>query len=60
MLGWERRAVRALHLGGCRAPLAFPLVWTEDTTELLAFLAIVWLGGDKLVRSALFTFRAGL
>ena len=44
---------------GCRAPFAFPLVWTEDTTELLAFLAVVWLGGDKLVRAALFTFRAG-
>lgn len=60
MPGWERGAARALHLGGCRAPFAFPLVWTEDTTELLAFLAIVWLGGDKLVRAALFTFGAGL
>lgn len=35
-------------------------LWAEDAVELLAFLAVVWLGGDRLVRAALFAFRAGL
>jgi len=45
---------------GSRAVFAVPLVWTEDTAGLVAFLTVVWLGGEKLVRAALAAFRAGL
>lgn len=46
--------------GGLQSPVCFPLVWTEDTSELLALLTVVWPGGDTLVRAVLFAFRAGL